>query len=278
MTYITLDILKNICPQGDTNLMAALVKPLNDILPEYEINTHLRIAHFIAQAGHETAHFKTLVEYGSDSYFSRYDGRKDLGNTVAGDGLRYKGRGIFQLTGRFNYRAYGKKLNLDLENNPALAANPATSVRIACEYWKAKALNGWADRDDVKEITRRINGGFNGLADRVAKLARAKQSLPPTFLTAAQTDPADITEEVPDVPIAPEPIQPWYAQINKETVLHWIGGGGFFGGIGGWLQKKFEMIDTVAEVGLIVGLALVGCIVLALILRHRRAMANVGQV
>jgi predicted chitinase len=276
---ITFDQLKRICPEGNDNLMRSLVTPLNDTLPSYGIDTRLRISHFLAQAAHETGHFRTLVEYGPDSYFTRYDGRRDLENSVPGDGLRYKGRGIFQLTGRINYRVYGKRLNIDLENNPALAAQGPVSVKIACEYWKAKGLSGWADRDDVKEITRRINGGYNGLQDRIDKLARAKSCFPLVSMVydASQSDANDITEEVPDAPIAPEPVAPWYQQINKETILHWVGGGGVFSGIWTWISKKFEMIDTPAEVGLIIGLGFIGVIVLALVLRHLRQMKEVGQ-
>ena len=276
---ITLNQLKIITPSGDASLLASLVEPLNRILPQYEINTPLRIAHFLAQAAHETADFRTLVEYGPDNYFSRYDGRKDLGNTVPGDGLRYKGRGIFQLTGRINYRVYGQRLGIDLENNPAKAADAAVSVQIACEYWKAKGLNGWADRDDVKEITRRINGGYNGLQDRINKLAKAKACFPEVMLVADMNKAKafDITEEVPDAPIAPEPVKPWYMQINKETIMHWVGGGGVFSGLWTWLSKKFEMIDTPAEVALVLGLACIGLIVLALVLRHLRYLSEVGQ-
>lgn len=276
MITITLGNLKQICPQGNERLMADLVRPLNDILPSYGIDTPLRVSHFLAQAAHETADFRTLVEYGPDSYFTRYDGRKDLGNVQPGDGLRFKGRGIFQLTGRINYRVYGQRLGVDLENNPARAAQAETSVKIACEYWKAKGLNGWADRDDVNEITRRINGGFNGLQDRKNKLLKAKSCFP-LISMVADLSHSEITEEVPDAPIAPEPVKPWWQQINKETVMHWVGGGGIFGGAWTWISKKIEMIDTPAEIALVVIVACVGLVALALVLRHLRYLAEVGQ-
>lgn len=198
-------LLKKIEPYANDAIVSQIAGPLSLYMTQYGIDTPLRAAHFLAQAGHESAHFRTLYEYASGA---AYEGRKDLGNIYKGDGVRYKGRGIFQLTGRTNYRAYGKLLGLDLENNPELAANPEISVRVACEYWKQKSLNGWADRDDVREITRRINGGYNGLADRMATLARAKAALPQTFVQTAL--PSLPTETVPDAPIAATAAEPFY--------------------------------------------------------------------
>ena len=94
-----------------------------------------------------------------------------------GDGPRYKGRGILQLTGRANYREYGNALGIDLENNPELAAEPRVSLQIACEYWKRRKINPHCDRDDVVTVTKKINGGLNGLADRRKLTAKAKAAL-----------------------------------------------------------------------------------------------------
>lgn len=193
--------LQKLAPRGKSSIIASLVPPLNRYLPDYGIDTPLRVAHFLAQAAHEADSFKTLQEYASGA---AYQGRKDLGNLQPGDGVRFKGRGIFQLTGRVNYQAYGKRLDLPLLAHPELAAQPEVSVRVACEYWKAKGLNAWADRDDVKEITRRINGGFNGLSDRKQYLAKAKVIFGDERLSAPPDKPAPIEEEVPDAPIAPE--------------------------------------------------------------------------
>lgn len=194
---ITLDDLRRLAPRGKSSIVQSLIAPLNRYLPDYGIDTPLRVAHFMAQAAHEADSFKTLQEYASGA---AYQGRKDLGNLQPGDGVRYKGRGIFQLTGRVNYQAYGKRLGLDLIRHPELAASADVSVRVACEYWKAKGLNAWADRDDVKEITRRINGGYNGLSDRKSYLAKAKA----IFGDRAPKQPAPVDEEVPDAPIAPD--------------------------------------------------------------------------
>ena len=94
-----------------------------------------------------------------------------------GDGRRYKGRGLLQLTGRANYAEYGKALGVDLENNAALAAEPALSLKIACESWKRRKLNPDCDRDDIRATTRRINGGLNGLEDRSNYIRKAKEAL-----------------------------------------------------------------------------------------------------
>lgn len=106
-----------------------------------------------------------------------YEGRKDLGNTQAGDGKRFKGRGPIQLTGRANYRRYGQQLGIDFENNPEIVAIPSVGLLVACKFWSDNDLNVVADRDDVTTITRRINGGLNGLQDRKDKLKLIKSML-----------------------------------------------------------------------------------------------------
>jgi putative chitinase len=141
----------------------------------YEINTPLRIAHFLAQASHETMGFLYLHElWGPTPAQARYEGRADLGNTKKGDGFLYRGRGVFQLTGRGNYAAYGEVVGLDLVDHPELAEDPTVSVLIACAYWKRHGLNELADADDIVGITHKINGGENGLPNRRDMLARAK--------------------------------------------------------------------------------------------------------
>ena len=157
-------------------IIDALAGSIQETLGRYEINTPLRAAHFLAQVAHESDGFCTCEEYASGS---AYEGRRDLGNTQAGDGKRYKGRGLVQLTGRANYKTYGDKIGIDLVSNPEKAADPATSLVLACEYWNKTrgGLNQFADRDDVISITKAINGGLNGLDDRRRYLGRAKQAL-----------------------------------------------------------------------------------------------------
>lgn len=142
------------------------------------INTPLRLAHFLAQAAHETGGFRYMKEiWGPTPAQRRYEGRADLGNTQPGDGHRFMGRGIFQLTGRANYTRFGPKVGVDLIAHPEKAAEPVTAVLLAIAYWNDRGLSAHADRDDLIAITRRINGGVNGLADRQHALARAKQVL-----------------------------------------------------------------------------------------------------
>lgn len=149
-------------------------KTLAETLKKYEINTPLRIAHFMAQACHESDGLCTTEEYASGA---AYEGRKDLGNTEAGDGRKYKGRGLIQLTGRANYKAAGEKLSQDLVGNPDLAATPALSLEIACNYWVSRKINDAADQDNIIRATKLVNGGLNGLDSRKAYLAKAKAAL-----------------------------------------------------------------------------------------------------
>ena len=141
-------------------------------LARHDISNLLRKAHFLAQVCEESWGFSDMKEEGSGE---EYEGRRNLGNTSPGDGPRYKGRGFIQLTGRANYRAYGKTLGLDLLRHPELAEDPRNAVESACEYWTKRQLNPLADKDDLKTITRRINGRhMRGLAKRAAYLVQAK--------------------------------------------------------------------------------------------------------
>ena len=192
-------VLREIAPRfrGKTaERQAEIIKEVGQVLQAtleaYEINTRLRIAHFLGQTCHESAGFRTTEEFASGA---AYEGRKDLGNVKRGDGRRYKGRGLLQLTGRANYAEYGKALGVDLENNPAMAAEPALSLKIACEYWKRRKLNPDCDRDDIRATTRRINGGFNGLEDRSNYIRKAKEALArieAIQLTGAVSDPRPV--------------------------------------------------------------------------------------
>lgn len=136
------------------------------------LDNSLRLTHFFAQLAHESGNFRYMEEIASGA---AYEGRKDLGNTQVGDGKRYKGRGPIQLTGRANYRKYGQQLGIDFENNPEIVAIPSVGLLVACKFWFDNGLNALADKDDVMAITRRINGGTNGLADRKAHLAKLRQ-------------------------------------------------------------------------------------------------------
>ncbi|CAN5342111.1 glycoside hydrolase family 19 protein [soil metagenome] len=171
---VTAERLLRLVPSGRPAIMAPIAESFDRLAPRYDITTRLRRCHFLAQAAHESDGFRTLTEYGGPAYFKRYDGRRDLGNTMPGDGARYHGRGIFQLTGRFNYRRFGALLGIDLEAEPDRAMEPAISLSIAFAYWHEREINVAADSDDVARVTKLINGGRTGLADRTRLLAVAK--------------------------------------------------------------------------------------------------------
>jgi putative chitinase len=172
---VTRERLLRLAPSADAAVVTGIAERFDALAGEHAVTTRLRICHFLAQAAHETDGFRTLEEYGGPSYFVRYEGRRDLGNTQAGDGIRYHGRGIFQLTGRANYRRFGQLLGIDLEAAPERAKEPETSLRVAFAYWSERAINAAADADDVERVTKLINGGRNGLAGRARHLARAKE-------------------------------------------------------------------------------------------------------
>lgn len=172
-------VLAAISPRGRRSIIDAVGPHLSKAMANGGIVTPLRAAHFLAQAAHECDGFRTLEEYASGR---KYEGRRDLGNVRRGDGVLYKGRGIFQLTGRANYRTIGNRLGLPLEQTPELAEDPRNSVLIAVHYWTTRtfrgvSLNSWADTDDIVSITRAINGGLNGLESRRLYLAKAKRVL-----------------------------------------------------------------------------------------------------
>ena len=151
-------------------------------LQDFGITTGLRLSHFLGQVSHETGGFQWMEEQGSPSYFDRYEGRTDLGNTTKGDGARYHGRGLIQLTGRNNYRLYGRVLGLPLESNPEIAKDFPVNLQVALHYWTINRLSELADEDNVSVITRRINGGQNGLQDRIRKVEATKAAIAKEYL------------------------------------------------------------------------------------------------
>ena len=147
---------------------------LQAAMAEFAIEVPARAAAFLAQLAHESGQFRFMEEiWGPTPAQQRYEPQStlaaNLGNTEQGDGKRFKGRGPIQVTGRANYRRFGDLLGVPLVADPARAAAPDIAFRIAGLYWSKKGLNELADRatpDAFREITRRINGGFNGQADR----------------------------------------------------------------------------------------------------------------
>lgn len=174
MKLLTASDLLKIAPQAPAKRMDQLAPNLIRTIIEFDITTPLRQAHFLAQIAHESDRFNAMEEYASGA---DYEWRDDLGNIYPGDGVRYKGRGLIQITGRTNYRDCGRALGVDLVSNPTRLADPDLASRSAGWYWSTRKLNPDADRDDVRTITRVINGGYNGLDDRIQLLAAAKRVL-----------------------------------------------------------------------------------------------------
>jgi predicted chitinase len=152
------------------------IEPINMAIKKYEIDTYLRVCHFLAQVGHESGSLRFSHELASGRM---YEGRKDLGNIYPGDGMKYKGQGLIQLTGRLNITSFGKYTGIDFtKENPArIGDEPELSAEAAGWFWMTRKLNKWADADDIKGVTLRVNGGYNGLQERIAYLKRAKESL-----------------------------------------------------------------------------------------------------
>jgi len=171
---ITLDELKKICAYATTGRLAVFVDPLNDAMREFDIDNPVREGMFIAQIAHESGEFRYVKELASGE---EYEGRTDLGNTEDGDGIKFKGRGLIQITGRDNYNKCGNALGLDLLSNPELLETPENACRSAGWFWKTKGLNELADAGDFLHITKRINGGTNGYQSRLAYLEKAKEAL-----------------------------------------------------------------------------------------------------
>lgn len=163
-------------PEEITQLVAALALEC----PKYGIDSSLRLIHFLAQVGHESGGYWWLEEIASGA---DYEGREDLGNTQAGDGKRYKGRGLIQLTGRSNYQAFAKFAGSDVVGSPDLVKCYPLALTSAIYFWDREELSAIAD-EGVSEltttrITKRVNGGTNGLPDRLERVATLSKILMP---------------------------------------------------------------------------------------------------
>lgn len=153
-------------------------EPLSEGFQEFQITTPQRQAAFLAQVGHESGSFRYVREiWGPTTAQAGYEGRADLGNMERGDGKRYMGRGLIQITGRDNYERAGEALGLDLISHPEMLEDPGMAAISACWWWSAHKCNEIADTGDFEHLTRRINGGLNGLDDRMKHWTLAKQVL-----------------------------------------------------------------------------------------------------
>lgn len=152
-----------------------ITKAINDTCQRFEINTPQREAHFLAQIFHESGGLRYATELATGA---QYEGRKDLGNTKAGFGKLYKGRGYIQITGFYNYSLLSKAFGVDFVSVPELLAQNPYNMLSAGWFWNVKGLNKWADLNDITTITKRINGGLNGFEDRKKWLDKIKAIQP----------------------------------------------------------------------------------------------------
>jgi putative chitinase len=144
--------------------------PINLALLGYEIDNPLRVAAFLAQVGHESTRLRYVREiWGPETchWQTTYEGREDLGNVFPGDGYKFRGRGLIQITGRSNYQRCGDALSLPLTEQPELLERPLYAAACSGWYWQDRGLNELADRGDFRRITKRINPGMLGYEDRL---------------------------------------------------------------------------------------------------------------
>lgn len=166
------------CTGARADRAIAFEPHINAAMEAFQINTPARQAAFLAQVGHESGGLRWLTElWGPTPAQTRYEGRKDLGNTQPGDGFKFRGRGLIQTTGRANYTSTGRALALDLINKPELLALPVNAALSAGYFWESNGLNEMADTGSVERVTRRVNGGVNGLHERIALHDAALQVL-----------------------------------------------------------------------------------------------------
>ena len=164
----------------DDTKIQSIVDALNETFSRYSIDTNLRMCHFLAQVLHESGAFRYSVEiWGNTPAQLAYDTQVDLGNTpeLDGDGYKYRGRGWIQLTGKNNYRLLSKEFGEDFVSEPDLVARDPYDSLAAGWFWNRQELNTFADLDDIMTITKKINGGFNGLNNRKMWLVNAKSVL-----------------------------------------------------------------------------------------------------
>jgi putative chitinase len=194
---------------------AKFAEPLSAACAAYGIDTNRRLAAFLAQIGHESGSFKFTSEvWGPTPAQAGYEGRADLGNVKLGDGSRYRGHGLVQITGRFNHARVRDRLRKrfpdapDFEADPEALTQPKWACLSAADYWDDKNLNALADTDQFAAITKKINGGLNGQADRIARWERAKKALP---LAPVETRVPNLATNAASLASKEEPMAPFIA-------------------------------------------------------------------
>ncbi|HVZ29646.1 MAG TPA: D-Ala-D-Ala carboxypeptidase family metallohydrolase [Asticcacaulis sp.] len=213
MATVTAATLKALAPAINDARAADYAPALDQAMAAKDINTPLRIAHFLAQLAHESAGFKALVEnlnYKPETLVkvfpkrvgtlanaqklvaagpsaiaeAIYGNRADLGNVNPGDGYKYRGRGFIMITGRSNYTSYAKLISQPLVDQPELLEQAVVAAQASAAFWASNSLNTKADADDIVAITKVVNGGTNGLDDRKTWLAKAKTVWPAVIAAA----------------------------------------------------------------------------------------------
>lgn len=174
---ITQTQLAGMMPSANAKTIELYYPHFVNLMPIYSIGLAIEMAHFFAQIGHESGDLLYSQEIASGD---AYEGRRGLGNTQPGDGPRFKGRGFIQLTGRFNYMDFGHAKGRDFVTDPnpkLIATDPELCVEVSCWFWRVNGLNDLAKLDNLTAVTKRINGGLNGLQDRSMRLVRCKKIL-----------------------------------------------------------------------------------------------------
>jgi predicted chitinase len=164
-------------PYGPVENVAANWPLVEAALDKREVYSPLSAIAAISTIAVETGNFSPVKERGGPTYlFNLYENRKDLGNVIPGDGVKYRGRGFIQITGRWDYEHFGKEIGQDLENNPDLALDPAVSADVLALYFHERHIQVYADQQNWEMVRRRVNGGLTGwprFIDAVTKLLSA---------------------------------------------------------------------------------------------------------
>jgi putative chitinase len=175
---ITIQQLRACMPRATELNLGAFIVPLNDTCEKFNINTPKRIASFLAQLAHESGCLKYTLELASGKDYDTGKKAANLGNTpeADGDGQKYKGRGLIQITGLANYKALSKFFGMDFVSTPSLLCTPEWAAMSAGWFWNSKNINYFADLDRFKTVTKKINGGLNGYAERYAYWILARKA------------------------------------------------------------------------------------------------------
>ncbi len=173
---LTNEQLKQIYPYSTETNRRKYLPYINKFAELFGVIYPEELSAFLAQTGHESGQLRYTEEIASGK---AYEGRKDLGNVFRGDGVRYKGRGLIQITGRANYTKISEDTGIDFITYPQWLCEPEYTVMSAFWFWSKNNLNKYATgkETDFKTLTRRINGGLNGYADRLNLWNRAKKVL-----------------------------------------------------------------------------------------------------